>query len=129
MGSPIEYLTLSELVSLHAKAVERYGGARELRDAILLDSCLAQPQTQVFGHERFSSVVEKAAAYCLFIVKLHPFVDGNKRTGLLAAIHFMLRNGATPAFDQDLMYETILNVAKGEAELSELVAAFSNTVH
>jgi len=55
---------------------------------------------------------------------LHPFFDGNKRTGLAAAITFLLDHGVTPIFDEDKMYDLIIRVATGEAEIDDLAEAF-----
>lgn len=114
------YLTEQEVIELHEAAIARFGGLAGIRDRGALDSCLAQPRTFVFGEERFPTLHEKAAAYCFFIVVTHPFHDGNKRTGVLAAIDFLLRNGVPPTFDEDEMYEAVMRIARGEATLEEL---------
>lgn len=96
-----------------------------VRDEGALDSCLAQPQTAVFGYERFATLDEKAAAYCFLFVRNHPFFDGNKRAGFVAMLHFLRINGVEASFDQDDAYDVILRVAAGEAghaELAQLVA-------
>ena len=68
-----------------------YGGLAGLRDSSLLDSALARPrQARDYGKP---SPAELAAAYAAGIVKNHPFVDGNKRTGFMMAAGFMEMNG------------------------------------
>ena len=74
--------------------------------------------------ERFPDVYDKAAAYCFFIVRTHPFYDGNKRTGLIAAMTFLLDSGITPIFDEDEMYDAIIRVARGEGAMDELALLF-----
>ena len=106
---------------MHARAIGRYGGAVELRDPVALESCVAQPQTSVFGTDRFDDAHSKAAAYCFFIVRLHPFMDGNKRTGLLASIDFLMRNGVLVDFDKKRLYRVTLDVASGESDLEDLI--------
>ncbi len=118
------YLSLDEVIDLHARVIGLYGGMPGVRDEGALASCLSQPQTHVFGHEPFATLYEKAAAYCFFIVRNHPFFDGNKRTGFIAALHFLLVNDVTPRFDEDHLYDVILAVAKGEAGVQELACAF-----
>jgi len=113
------YLSEEEVLQLHARVMGLYGGPLGLRDRGALEASLAQPRMSVFGHERFPGVPDKAAAYCFFIVRNHPFLDGNKRTGFLAALHFLLSNGLTPEFD-----ETILAVAGGELEVEGLARVF-----
>lgn len=100
-----------------------------VRDRAALQSCVAQPKTAVFGAERFSTVYEKAAADCYFIVRLHPFFDGNKRTGLVAAITFLLDNGIPPVFDEEEMYRIIDGVARGKLDLEDVAAAFGKPNH
>jgi death-on-curing protein len=118
------YLSAEEIAELHEKIIGRIGGKLGVRDLGALESCAAQPRTAVFGQERFSTLFDKAAAYCYFIVRLHPFFDGNKRTGLVAAITFLLENGIAPIFDEGEMYDAILSVANGEMDVEGLAAIF-----
>jgi death-on-curing protein len=69
-------------------------------------------------------VYDKAAAYCYFIARAHPFFDGNKRTGLLAALHYLLNADVTPVFDEDEMYDLITGIVTGEVEVEQLADAF-----
>ena len=121
---PTAYLAADDIVALHDRIIGHIGGMPGLRDATALETCVAQPKTAVFGRERFPSVYDKAAAYCFFIVRAHPFFDGNKRTGLLAAVHYLLSAGVTPLFDQDEMYGLINGIATGEVEVEQLAGAF-----
>lgn len=99
-----------------------------VRDEGALASCLAQPKTAVFGEERFPTIFDKAAAYCYFIVRMHPFFDGNKRTGLVAAITFLLDHGISPLFDENEMYDVMIRVANGQIEIDGLADVFRRTV-
>ena len=99
-----------------------------MRDPRALESCVAQPRMVVSDHERFASMSEKAAAYCFFLVRNHPFFDGNNRAGCLAALHFLLLNDITPIFAEDEAYDVIAAVAKGEAGLEELARLFGKAI-
>ncbi len=123
LDSP-SYLSEAEIVELHDRIIGRTGGMAGIRDAAALESCVAQPKTAVFQYVPFRTVSAKAAAYCFFIVRFHPFFDGNKRTGLSAAVTFLLDNGVTPSFDADEMYELIIAVARREAEIEDLTSLF-----
>ncbi len=106
--------------------LHRYGGMPGLRDGGILDSCLAQPQTHVFGVEPFPTLIDKAAAYCYFIVRNHPFFDGNKRSALAAAQYFLWINGVEAWFEEHEAYDVIIRVAKGEVGLegvSKMIAS------
>ena len=121
-------MTRDEVLQLHRKALELYGGMPGLREPGALDSSIAQPQTCVFGHERFPTLIDKAGAYCFFIVRNHPFCDGNKRAGFLAAIHFMLRNGCVLDFDSDRVNEAVQGAACGVLDVDEFLTAFRDAV-
>lgn len=118
------YLSKEEIIQLHDRIIGRIRGSPGVRDPTAIETCVAQPKTAVFGRERFATVYEKAAAYCFFIVRTHPFFDGNKRAGFLAALHFLLKNDIMLVFDEDEMYEAINGVAKGDVDLEELTATF-----
>lgn len=126
MDNP-RYLSEQEILSLHKSVIGPFGGMPGTRDASALASCVAQPKTAVFGEERFPTIFDKAAAYCFFIVRLHPFFDGNKRTGLVAAITFLLDHGITPVFDENEMYDEIIRVANRQIEIDELAEVFRRT--
>lgn len=84
-----KFLTLSEVLVFHEDLVRSFGGSHGIRDLTLLESALAMPQSgsgNVFFHE---FPFEMAAAYAYHIAQNHPFVDGNKRTALTAALVFL----------------------------------------
>lgn len=116
----ITYLTFSEVIELHDELCKAYGGPIGLLSRERLEASLAQPQMLVFGEERFATVLEKAAAYCYFIVLNHPFLDGNKRAGVAAAIHFMTVNGVTPGFDADALFQAVERVIAHKCDIEEL---------
>jgi death-on-curing protein len=122
--APFEYLTREDVIRLHHAAIGRWGGSYGLRDSTALESCLAQPKTLVFDVERFRELHEKAAAYAFYLATLHPFVDGNKRTGGLAALQFGIVNGVFPDFAPGEIEAFMKGVAKGEFDLEQLVNAF-----
>ncbi|SPF51281.1 Death-on-curing family protein [Syntrophobacter sp. SbD1] len=79
------------VIAMHGEQIAAHGGSHGIRDAGLLLSALARPQTQaVYGEP---SVFDLASAYAFGIIRNHPFVDGNKRTGFLAAYVFLDLNG------------------------------------
>ncbi len=79
------------VIAMHGEQIAQHGGSLGIRDAGLLSSALARPQGQaVYGEP---SVFDLAAAYAFGIIRNHPFVDGDKRTGFLAAYVFLDLNG------------------------------------
>jgi len=111
-GSP-EFLDLEDVLELHALQLARYGGADGLRDRGLLESALAQPQATFDGAFVHDGLFVMAAAYLFHIVQNHAFVDGNKRTGLLAALVFLDLNGISITHGSPGLYELTLGVAEG----------------
>ena len=85
------WLTLSEILAVHEKILALFGGASGIRDNTLLESALARLQN-LLVYER-TDLFALAAAYADGIVNNHAFIDGNKRTGFLAAALFLEMNG------------------------------------
>lgn len=85
------WIKKSELLAIHNQLLGRFGGASGMRDEGMLDSALHRP-LQMF-HYGEPTLHELAAAYAYGIVKNHPFIDGNKRTGFVAAALFLETNG------------------------------------
>src|SRR5215813_786568 len=84
-----DYLTVAEVLAMHADLIDRYGGSHGVRDPGLLEAALFRPQT---GY--YAGLIEEAAALWESLDRNHPFVDGNKRTAFAATYTFLLINGA-----------------------------------
>src|SRR3954462_2079407 len=109
----MRYLTLGEVLLLHARVLERSGGGRGLRDLGALQSALAQP-TMTFGdRDLYPSVETKAAALAYSLVMNHPFVDGNKRIGHAAMEVFLVLNGYEIVASADEQERVVLDLAAG----------------
>jgi death-on-curing protein len=101
-----------DCLAMHEKLLDRFGGLKGIRDEGLLDSALNKPKHQYsYGSP---SIFQMAAAYALGIVKNHPFLDGNKRTGFIAAALFIESNGFSfQATEEEAVLQT-LALAAGE---------------
>jgi death-on-curing protein len=120
-----EFLALEKVLELHAELIERYGGSSGVRDMGRLHSALASPQAGMGGTYFHATIFEMAAAYLFHIVKNRPFVDGNKRTGAVAALQFLWLNGVT-CTASGARYETlIMRIAESKAHKSAAAAFFS----
>lgn len=113
------FLTLDEVLALHADQLDRYGGAPGVRDLGLLESALAAPRASFGGGLLHPTLPEMAAAYLFHVVKNHPFVDGNKRTGLAAVIAFLGLNGLWLEVDPDEIVALVVGVAAGRVGKAE----------
>jgi len=83
-----DYLTLADVLAIHADQIATYGGAEEVRDPGQLEAALFRPQS---GH--YADPIAEAAALWESLSQTHPFVDGNKRTAFAATLTFLAING------------------------------------
>src|SRR6266481_4507855 len=97
-----DYLTLPEVLAMHADQIERYGGAQGVRDHGLLESALYRPQT---GY--YADLIEEAAAMWESLAQNPPFVDGNKRTAFAATYTFLAIHGIRLTADAEATYQFI----------------------
>jgi death-on-curing protein len=88
-----QYLTAEQVLFIHARLIDETGGSHGVRDVGLLASAVARPQATFEGNELYPTLFLKAAALMASLVQNHPFLDGNKRTGITAAALFLQRNG------------------------------------
>ena len=119
MSDP-EFLTLDEVLGIHADQIRAYGGATGLRDLELLRSAIAMPETTFDGDYLHPSVFEMAAAYLFHLARNHPFVDGNKRTALMCAFVFLGLNGERLQADPGELYSLVDGVAAGDVDKAEV---------
>ena len=89
----MQFLGLQEVLEIHRDQVTRYGGTAGIRDLDLLKSALGMPGATFNGEFLHTDVYEMAAAYLFHLVKNHPFLDGNKRVGAVAALVFLTLHG------------------------------------
>jgi len=89
----LKYLTPQQVLAIHYKMVERFGGSHGIRDIGLLESAVARPQASFDGEDLYITIFDKAAALLQSLLKNHPFVDGNKRTALTSSGMFLRING------------------------------------
>lgn len=111
-----EFLTLEDVLEIHRLQLDRFGGGDGLRDLALLESAVAQPAATFGGAYLHADLFEMAAAYLFYVVSNHPFIDGNKRTGLLAALVFLDLNGVSLLGETDRFYELTIGVASGSLD-------------
>ena len=121
------WLTREECMALHGMMLSQYGGLSGVRDENLLESALAKPQN-LFAYGK-PSMAQLAASYAVGVVKNHPFLDGNKRTGFMLGAGFLERNGCRFAASEAEAALRTLALAAGEmseAEYAEWLGANSH---
>ncbi len=110
-----KWLTAQLVQAIHTQAVAEFGGSHGVRDMGLLESALDRPRN-LYAYGDDPTLFDLAAAYCTGIVKNHPFIDGNKRTGDLTARAFLFRNGYLFEPDEADEVNMIVALAAGEIE-------------
>ncbi len=118
------FLELDDLLKIHDDQIKRYGGSRSVRDLELLQSAIAMPQAGAGNDYFHKNVFEMAAAYLFHIVNNHPFVDGNKRTGAVAAILFLKLNGHTLKAPEKTYENLVMDVAAGKTGKEKITEFF-----
>ena len=120
----LQFLTLDEIMAIHCDQITRYGGTLGIRDAALLESALAAPQSGFGDRYLHGDLFEMASAYLFHVVQNHPFLDGNKRVGTAAALTFLELNGVETKIPNQALAATVLAVAQGKIEKSALTDFF-----
>ena len=118
------FLTVEEVLAIHRDQIERYGGAQGLRDLGLLQSALAAPLATFAGEYLHRDLFEMSAAYLFHLASNHPFLDGNKRVGAVAALVFLDLNGVSFRAAEDELERIVLAVAEGRMEKPALAEFF-----
>lgn len=122
------FLTIDDLLESHAYQIAEYGGSLGVRDIGLLHSAIAQPLATFDGVALHGDLFEMAAAYLFHIVSNHPFVDGNKRVGLEAALLFLEINEVSIETTDDVLVELVMRTAQGEVSKAEIAQFFRTSV-
>ncbi len=117
-----DFLQVEDVLLVHGDQLDLYGGEHGVRDLGLLESAVAQPRSAFGGEILHADLFEMAAAYLFHIVQNHPFLDGNKRTGLAAALIFLDLNGVEIDAPQGSLYKLTLSVACGRIGKSAIAA-------
>jgi len=116
----IAYLSVEQVLEVHALQVRRFGGSGGLRDLGLLESAVARPAMTFGGEDLYADVASKAAALMHSLVANHPFADGNKRTGVASAELFLVFNEFRLAASDQELENVTLAVARGELDAESL---------
>ncbi|WP_323758437.1 Fic family protein [Roseivirga sp.] len=109
-----------EVLEIHSILIGRFGGSEGVRDQELLDSPLNRPYQTFDGQELYPSPVDKAAAIIESIVKNHPFVDGNKRTGYVLARLLLMNEQRDIHANQKDKYQFVISISTGELNLDQI---------
>lgn len=118
----IKYLSVEEILILHYKIIEDFGGSHGVRDENRLKSVESAPAQAVFGEEQYPTIFDKVAVYIRSIIGDHPFSDGNERTGITVAAIFLLRNSVTLSADPKQLEDFAVQVAVDHLDIPTIAA-------
>jgi death on curing protein len=113
------HLSVEIVHEIHAEALRKFGGSDGVRDENLLASAVLTPQSSFGGKSPYADLIEIAGAYLFYLCGNHPFIDGNKRTAMMAAIVFLRLNEIEPASDSDEWERLVLDVASSKLDRAE----------
>ncbi len=123
------FLTFAEIIEIHDYQIEHFGGGEGLRDIELLKSAIGMPSATFGGEYLHPTILEMAAAYLYHLVENHPFVDGNKRVGAMAALIFLDLNGYDFDASDAEFTDMVLKVAGGKMLKAEITQFFRQHNH
>lgn len=109
-----EYLSVRQVLRIHARQIEAFGGAAGVRDRGALEAALARPHATFDGEDLCRDLADKAAALLHSLVQNHPFIDGNNRVGAMAMELFVLANDHELRASDDELETLVLAVARGD---------------
>ena len=127
MGS-VAFLTVEDVLEVHRRVIEEFGGDLGLRDRGLLESAIAMPRSTFGGQELHANLAEKAAAYFFHLCANHPFVDGNKRVAVAAAELFLLINRHELVVEDESIEDLAMGTAAGSVSKAQVVEFFRKHV-
>lgn len=117
---------LDTVLKLHKAVIQNYGGADGIRDADLLDAALKRPFQTFDGLLLYPDAIDNAAAVMQSIIVNHPFIDGNKRTGVLLGMTLLLTHNIHITATEDARYDFVISISKNELSFEDIVSWLRN---
>lgn len=113
-------ISVEQVEKIHDILIEKFGGARGIRDRSILESGIGRPFQTFDGIELYPHPIEKAAAIFESIISNHPFIDGNKRTAYVLLRLLLKQHDLDLTVDQQEKYRFVISAAKGELTFEEI---------
>jgi death on curing protein len=125
----MRYLSIGQVLELHSRIIQQSGGTAGILNLGAIESALVQPRMTFGGKDLYPTLSEKAAALGFSIIRNHPFMDGNKRTGHAAMEVFLILNGYEIDASIADAERVILQVASGDMDREEFTAWLDAHLH
>jgi death-on-curing protein len=116
----VKRISVDQIIAIHSRLVKQTGGAVEVRDMNLLDSAVMSPFQTFGGIDLYPNLHAKAAQMGYQLINNHPFLDGNKRTGIHIMFLFLLINGEEVVASDKEKIELGLGIAEGKLNPSDI---------
>jgi death-on-curing protein len=113
-------ISLEQVIKIQDILIDKFGGAKGIRDLAQLESALSRPYQTFGGLELHENQFHKAAAIIQSLLINHPFIDGNKRIGYVVMRLILLEKGWEIIATQDEKYSFVINIASGKMEFNEI---------
>jgi death on curing protein len=114
-------LEISDVLIIHERIIQEFGGTSGLRDNELLESAVSRPYQTFDSKDLYPTAEEKASAIIESIVTNHPFIDGNKRTGYTLFRLLLLLNGKDIDSSKQEKYEFVISIAERKLDYDEIL--------
>ena len=124
MNNSLYFFSIHEVLILYKAQVTLFGGCYGVRDMGLLESALAMPQASFGGNFLHPDIYHMASAYMFHIIKNHPFLDGNKRTGTAVALSFLKVNGVNLSVETEVLVDVAIKIASSQLSKEDLALFF-----
>lgn len=122
------YINKQQILKLHNRIINEFGGIHGIRDERMLDSALANPLQTFAGLDLYPTCVDKAVQLCYGLIKNHPFIDGNKRIGLHSMLILTSINGLKIEIAHDELIDIIFKVADSTFSYQALLLTFKEKI-
>lgn len=119
-------ISVEQALKIHTIAIEKFGGANDVRDMGGLESALARPFQSFGGEDLYPSIFEKAAAIGESLIMNHPFIDGNKRSGYLLMEALLRYEGYKITASDESLYNLVINISAGSISFEEIAEWLKN---
>ena len=118
------YLNKNQIIKIQRQIIREFGGISGIRDESILDSALANPLQTFAGQDLYYGISEKIVRLGYSIIKNHPFLDGNKRTGLHSMLILFHLNGFNIKISHEKLTSIIMKVADGSFSFQDFLYQF-----
>lgn len=119
-------ILIEDFLKLHDFSINDYGGAVGIRDIGLLESAIPRPFQTFDGEDLYKTSIKKAAALGKSLIINHPFIDGNKRTGMLGMFTLLLEYDLIVKASEQAAYDFTIQISTGEIKFNEIVLWLKN---